>query len=105
MALPPATARVYRRSESVLIEQVDFVTIPTRDLARAVAWYRDVLGLPESATTTGELKTPNVTFSFWELERDGLPFIANEAGIARRVPDVAASRAELEAKGIVFVGD
>jgi catechol 2,3-dioxygenase-like lactoylglutathione lyase family enzyme len=30
------------------VEQVDFVSIPTRDVARAVAWYRDVLGLAES---------------------------------------------------------
>ena len=30
------------------VEQVDFVTVPTRDPARAVAWYRDVFGLPES---------------------------------------------------------
>jgi hypothetical protein len=29
-----------------------------------------------------------VTFSFWEPERDNLPFVANEAGVALRVPDV-----------------
>jgi hypothetical protein len=23
------------------VEQVDFVSVPTRDAARAVAWYRD----------------------------------------------------------------
>ena len=90
---------------SVQIEQVDFVSIPTRDKAGAIAWYRDTLGLPESATTAGELETPNVTLAFWEPEREGLPFVANEAGIALRVPDVAASRAELEAKGIAFVAD
>ncbi len=27
------------------VELVDFVALPTRDPARAVAWYRDVLGL------------------------------------------------------------
>ena len=25
------------------VEQADFVSIPTRDVARAVAWYRDVI--------------------------------------------------------------
>ena len=30
------------------VEQVDFVSVPTRDVTRAVAWYRDVLGLPVS---------------------------------------------------------
>ena len=29
------------------IERVDFVSVPTRDTARAVAFYRDVLGLPD----------------------------------------------------------
>jgi catechol 2,3-dioxygenase-like lactoylglutathione lyase family enzyme len=89
----------------VEIEQVDFVSIPTRDAARAAAWYRDVLGLPESPTTEGELETPNVTLAFWEPEREGLPFVANEAGLALRVADVTAARAELESKGVVFVAE
>jgi catechol 2,3-dioxygenase-like lactoylglutathione lyase family enzyme len=87
------------------IEQVDFVSIPTRDVAGAVSWYRDVLGLPASETTDGELETPNVTLAFWEPEREGLPFVALEAGVAFRVADVAAARAELEAKGVEFVAD
>jgi catechol 2,3-dioxygenase-like lactoylglutathione lyase family enzyme len=87
------------------IEQVDFVSIPTRDVARALRWYRDVLGLPESPTTDGELEASNVTLAFWEPEREGLPFVATEAGIALRVADVAAARAELEAKGVSFVAD
>jgi catechol 2,3-dioxygenase-like lactoylglutathione lyase family enzyme len=89
----------------VRIEQVDFVSIPTRDAARALAWYREILGLPESATTDGELETPNVTLALWEPEREGLPFVANEAGLAFRVPDVAAARAELEAKGVPFIAE
>jgi catechol 2,3-dioxygenase-like lactoylglutathione lyase family enzyme len=87
------------------IQLVDFVSVPTRDTARAVAWYRDVLGLPESTVTEGEVETPNVTLSFWEPEREGLPFVANEAGVALRVPEVVAARAELEARGVVFVAE
>lgn len=87
------------------VELVDFVSVPTRDAERAVAWYRDVLGLPESEVTHAELETPNVTLSFWEPEREGLPFVANEAGIALRVPDVAAARAELETRGVEFVAE
>ena len=89
----------------VRVEQVDFIAIPTRDAARAVTWYRDVLGLPESAVTEGELETPNLTLSFWEPERDDLPFVANSAGFAVRVADVAAARSELESKGVKFVGE
>ena len=56
---------------AVEVEQVDFISIPTRDLSRAVAFYRDVLGLPESEYTPAEVETPNVTLSFWNPEKDG----------------------------------
>ena len=36
---------------------------------------------------------------------DGEPFVANVAGFALRVDDVAAARAELEAKGVEFVAE
>jgi catechol 2,3-dioxygenase-like lactoylglutathione lyase family enzyme len=89
----------------VRVEQVDFISIPTRDVGRAVAWYRDVLGLPQSEVSDGEIETPNVTLSFWEPEREQLPFVPNEAGFAVRVRDVAEARAELEAKGVEFLGE
>ena len=85
------------------VEQVDFISIPTRNVARAIAWYREVLGLPESEVSEGELETPNVTLSFWEPERDEIPFVANQAGFAVRVADVAETRSELEAKGVEFI--
>jgi catechol 2,3-dioxygenase-like lactoylglutathione lyase family enzyme len=87
----------------VRVEQVDFISIPTRDVGRALAWYRDVLGLPESDVSEGEIETPNVTLSFWESGREDLPFVANTAGFALRVADVAQARAELEAKGVDFI--
>jgi catechol 2,3-dioxygenase-like lactoylglutathione lyase family enzyme len=104
----PSAAGRPRQGASVAtmrVEQVDFITIPTRDLARAIAWYRDVLGLPESAVSEGELEAPNVTLSFWQPDEDDLPFVADTAGFAVRVADVAEARAELEAKGVEFVAD
>jgi catechol 2,3-dioxygenase-like lactoylglutathione lyase family enzyme len=86
------------------VEQVDFVSIPTRDVPRAVSFYRDVLGLPESEHTDGEVEAPNVTLSFWNPERDGEPFAANVAGLAFRVADVAAACEELDAAGGEVVG-
>jgi catechol 2,3-dioxygenase-like lactoylglutathione lyase family enzyme len=88
----------------VQIEQVDFVSVPTRDTARAVAWYRDVLGLPVSEFTDGEVETPNVTLSFWSPEADGEQFQANTAGIALRVADVAAAVEEARAAGAEVLG-
>jgi len=81
------------------VEQVDFVSIATRDVARAVAFYRDALGLEESEYLEGEVEAPNVTLSFWNPERDGEPFVANPAGIALRVADVEAACEELRAAG------
>jgi catechol 2,3-dioxygenase-like lactoylglutathione lyase family enzyme len=89
----------------VQVEQVDFVSVPTRDIQRAVAWYSEVLGLPRSEKTEGEVETPNVTLSFWNPERDGEEFQPNVAGIGLRVPDVEAARRELEAKGVEFIGE
>jgi catechol 2,3-dioxygenase-like lactoylglutathione lyase family enzyme len=79
------------------------VAIPTGDIARAIAWYRDVLGLPESQVSDGEVETPNVTLSFWQPEIEGLPFTPYEAGFGIRVAEVSAARAELEAKGVEFI--
>ena len=87
------------------VELIDFISIPTRNAARAAAWYRDVLGLTASAVTEGEVEAPNVTLSFWEPEREGLPFVANAAGFALRVADVEAARAELEGKGVKFIAE
>ena len=86
------------------VEQVDFVSVPTRDVARAVAFYRDVLGLPESEYLDGEVETPNVTLSFWNPERDGEPFVPIQSGIALRVSDVPAAIDEARAAGAEVVG-
>ena len=86
------------------VEQVDFVSVPTRDLERAVAFYREVLGLPESEFSEGELETPNVTLSFWSPEADGEQFQANTAGIGLRVADVEAAVEEFRAAGGEVIG-
>ena len=86
------------------IEQVDFVSVPTRDSARAVAWYRDVLGLAESEFSAGEIETPNFTLTFWKPEEQDVPFVPNENGVALRVADVEAAVEEVRAAGGVVLG-
>jgi catechol 2,3-dioxygenase-like lactoylglutathione lyase family enzyme len=86
------------------VEQVDYVSVPTRDSARAVAWYSEVLGLPVSEFTGGEIETPNVTLSFWNPEEQGEAFVPNENGIALRVADVEAAVEELRAAGAEVIG-
>jgi catechol 2,3-dioxygenase-like lactoylglutathione lyase family enzyme len=85
------------------VELVDFVSVPTRDVAAAVAWYEEMLGLRRSAVAPAEVEAPNVTLSFWNPASEDLPFAANEAGVALRVANVDAARAELEARGVEFI--
>ena len=86
------------------VAQVDFVSIASRDVSRSVAWYRDVLGLPESDYNDGEVETANVTLGFWNPESDGEPFVPNPAGIGLRVGDVHAAVAEAEEAGAEVIG-
>jgi catechol 2,3-dioxygenase-like lactoylglutathione lyase family enzyme len=85
------------------VEHVDFVSIPTRDLARARRFYADILGLPPS--NADEFETPNVTLALWQPEAEGVPFAPNTAGIALRVRDVEAARERLSARGVEFLGE
>ena len=88
------------------VERVDFVDIPTRDLERAIAFYRDVLQLPQNPRQPTEFEAGNVTLALWKPEDQDVEFPTSAAhGIALRVEDVAAARAELEAKGVEFVGE
>jgi catechol 2,3-dioxygenase-like lactoylglutathione lyase family enzyme len=86
------------------VEQVDFVSVPTRDYERAAKWYREVLGLPASEYSAGEIETPNLTLSFWKPEEQGEEFVSNENGIALRVADVAAAVEEVRASGAEVIG-
>jgi catechol 2,3-dioxygenase-like lactoylglutathione lyase family enzyme len=84
------------------VETVDFVTIATRDVERAMRWYSEVLGLEPGAP--GEVEAPNVTFSFWNPEADGERFEPSVAGVALRVADVKAACDELVAGGGELIG-
>ena len=86
------------------VEAVDFVSVPTRDYARAVAWYRDVLGLPVSEYTPAEVETPNVTLAFWIPDEHGEQFVPNENGIALRVADVHGAVEEARSAGAEVMG-
>jgi catechol 2,3-dioxygenase-like lactoylglutathione lyase family enzyme len=87
------------------VERVDFITIPTRDPERARAFYHETLGLPLDGNNPDEVMAGQVTLSFWEPEQEGIDFKASIGGFALRVADVDAARAELESRGVEFVGD
>jgi catechol 2,3-dioxygenase-like lactoylglutathione lyase family enzyme len=88
------------------VERVDFVDIPSRDVERSIAFYRDVLELPQNPREPTEFEAGNVTLAIWRPEDQGVDFPKSGAhGIALRVADVMAARAELEEKGVEVIGD
>jgi predicted enzyme related to lactoylglutathione lyase len=96
-----------------LVIGVDFVSLPTEDLERSIAFYADVLGLKRSkvwgkndAEALGaEFETGTVTLALVLGGRLGIPFQENRVPLAFHVDDVEAARAELESKGVEFSGD
>jgi catechol 2,3-dioxygenase-like lactoylglutathione lyase family enzyme len=91
----------------MLVERVDFVSFLTEDLQRAKRFYTEVLGL--EVETEGEsdmeLRCGQVTLDIFDPSSIGQPFAPSPAGLALRVPDVDAARAELEENGVEFDGD
>lgn len=92
-----------------MITGVDFVVVPTRNFDGAVEFYGTVLGLPCSARygrmPGAEFETGSLTLAVLEIEAFGQEFKASGNPIALRVDDVAAARAELEARGVSFKGE
>jgi catechol 2,3-dioxygenase-like lactoylglutathione lyase family enzyme len=91
----------------VEVEHVDFVSFLTQDIQRARAFYADTLGLEieSEGESDLELRAGQVTLDIFDPSSIGQPFAPSPAGLALRVPDVEAARAELEAKGVAFDGD
>jgi predicted enzyme related to lactoylglutathione lyase len=89
---------------------VDFMTVPTQDLERAVAFYGETLGLRRSVyrpeRNFAEFETGNLTFNVLDPDRMGIgSFRANANPAALRVGDVAEARERLEGLGVSFTGD
>jgi predicted enzyme related to lactoylglutathione lyase len=87
----------------------DFVAIPTEDFERASAFYGETLGLKRSKQwgnmPAREFETGSLTLAVMQMDAFGQSFAPHSAPIALQVDDVAAARAELEAKGVQFLGD
>jgi catechol 2,3-dioxygenase-like lactoylglutathione lyase family enzyme len=92
-----------------LITGTDFLTIATRDIDAAVAFYGGVLGLPE-AKRWGKLpgvefETGNLTIALMQSDAFGIEFRATNHPLEFHVDDFDAAHAELESQGVEFKGD
>ena len=96
-----------------IVTGVDFVSVPTRDLDRSIAFYADVLGLERSKVwqrkgqdaVGAEFETGTVTLALFACERMGIEFQPNKVPVALRVDDVEAARTALEGEGVTFHAD
>ncbi len=92
-----------------LIRGVDYVSVPTDDFDRAVAFYGETLGLPCIARygemPGAEFQVGNVTLAVVETKAfgHGQEFRPNCMPIALQVDDVEDARRQLEAAGVTFV--
>ncbi len=91
----------------MIVERVDFVSFLTQDIPRAKLFYTEVLGLEveSEGESDMELRCGQVTLDIFDPSSIGQPFAPSPAGLALRVQDVDAVRAELEAKGVEFDGE
>ena len=89
-----------------MIESLDFIAVPSRDADRSRAFYVDTLGLRPDEGSQYEFWVGETCFGIWEPEKLGREFAASRNGhAALHVADVAATRQELEAKGVEFLGE
>jgi catechol 2,3-dioxygenase-like lactoylglutathione lyase family enzyme len=89
-----------------MISSLDFVGIPSQDGERSRSFYVDTLGLRPDEHGQFEVWVGETCLGIWEPERFGMEFAPQRnAHLALHVDDVAATRAELEGKGVEFAGE
>ncbi len=89
-----------------MIASLDFVAIPSRDADRSAQFYAEVLGLRRDPKAQYEFWVGETCCAIWEPEKMGGTFAPQKNGhLALHVDDIDASRAELEAKGVEFIGE
>ena len=88
------------------VTKLDSIGIPVRDPERARRFYLQTLELRPDAHSPWEFWVGDTCFSLWRPEQFGEPFEPQKNAIALlHVDDVTSARADLEAKGVEFIGE
>jgi predicted enzyme related to lactoylglutathione lyase len=96
-------------ADDQLVTGVDFVALPTHDIAAAAAFYGDTLRLPRRSYVPdrgfAEFQAGNLTIGIMSPERMGMEHHVARNPVALHVEDMEAARAELERAGVNFMGE
>ena len=89
------------------VEHVDFVSVLTQDIARAKEFYAETLGLAieNGGRDDMEFSLGQVTLDIFDPASIGQEFAPSPAGIALRVPDVAARAPTSRRRASQFDGE
>lgn len=89
-----------------MIDSLDFVAIPSTNVERTMTFYTETLGLRKDPKANFEFWVGDTCCAVWEPGAAGRDFAPQTtAHLALHVEDVGSARAELEAKGIEFLGE
>lgn len=91
-----------------MLHHTDFFTLPVTDLERAVAFYRDRLGLQPTMPWSSigqEFAVGPLTMALFQVEKVGMTFApAVSFSVAWGVSDIVAAMTDLQAHGVTFRG-
>jgi glyoxylase I family protein len=94
----------------IQLQRLDHTSINVSDRARSIAWYRDVLGLPQLNEPTADdepvfMGNPGVQFGLFQAERISPPREPESTGVrhvALVVDDLDAAQDQLRANDVPF---
>jgi catechol 2,3-dioxygenase-like lactoylglutathione lyase family enzyme len=92
------------------LQRLDHVSLNVVDRARSIAWYREVLGLPQLNQPTGDdepvfLGHPGLQFGLFQAQRTSPAREPESSGlrhVALVVDDLDAAREHLRSRGVDF---
>jgi len=97
-------------SGAVQLQRLDHVSLNVTDRARSIAWYRDVLGLPQLNQPTDDdepvfLGQPGLQFGLFQAQRESAARKPESSGlrhVAIVVDDLDAAQERLRSHGVEF---
>src|SRR3954468_5513455 len=96
-------------TQTSAVTGVAFVAMPVTHYAGSAEFYGETLGLPFvkrwGTFPAGEFQAGNLTLALVQPDAFGIEFKQGNAWVALQVDDVAAARADLQARGIEFHRD